>query len=231
MTSSTNTLESNESSTLARSMSLVYLWLSYGLFVSTLFSILLWKSPLSLTVILGNNFIFYGLGGVEFVIGLIFIFFHKQIGYFLSLMLFTFYSIMTGLLFSVSFLVFELDSIITLFLGTTGAFLALSFYGYFTKRDLGPIGILALFGFVGIVIVETIYFFSSKFSFISNNNIIPIVGIFFIATLISYDTQEIRKAFSNKQPSNTEILNAAFSLYLDFVILFLRCLDFLGRKK
>ena len=62
-----------------------------------------------------------------------------------AIALFMLYSFVTGLTLSVIFLVYQLDSIVSIFGVSALIFGAMSAYGYYTKKDLTGIGTLAIF--------------------------------------------------------------------------------------
>ena len=74
-----------------------------------------------------------------------------------------------GLSFAVIFAVYTALSIFNAFMGAAVLFGTLSFYGYFTKKDLSGLGSLLFVGLIAIVIASIINIFIGYFKILSNN--------------------------------------------------------------
>lgn len=152
--------------------------------------------------------------------------------------LFLLYSALTGLTFSSLAMIFELASLLYVFVVTSLLFGTLAVYGTITKRDLTGIGTLAIFGLMAILLASVVnWFFAST----QLDYIITIVGIVIFVVLIAYDTQKIknfylfaveeRDADENSDPMRKMAVYAAFTLYLDFINLFLKLLRLMGKRR
>lgn len=115
---------------------------------------------------------------------------------------------------------------------TSGAFAALSLFGYTTKINLDAIGsacMMLLFGLI-ILMIANMFVKSSGLDLL-----IAFAGLAIFAVLTAWDTQKMKGAFAGAQGDSTALTvegnNAALSLYLDFVNIFLFLLRFLGEKK
>jgi FtsH-binding integral membrane protein len=145
--------------------------------------------------------------------------------------LFVVYSILNGITLSFVFLVYSIGSIFEIFLITTIMFGALAAYGYTTKRELSGMGTFLYMGLVGLIVAMIINLFlmSSAFNFA-----ISVIGVIVFAGLTVYDTKRIKETYIevSKSGESTQglAINAALSLYLDFINLFLYLLRLLGRK-
>ena len=143
------------------------------------------------------------------------------------LMLYLFAAVM-GLSFSTIFVVYNLGSIVSAFMGATILFVAMSGYGYFTKRSLESVGQFMFIGLIAIIIASIINIFigSSVMTMV-----ISALAIVIFLGLTAYDTQQIRQMVSVFEPdSNAEIIGA-LTLYMDFINLFLNLLQLFGGKK
>ena len=144
-------------------------------------------------------------------------------------LLFYLYAILNGVVFSSIFVVYELGSIAYTFFITAGVFGAMSVYGLVTKNDMTRFGsycVMALFGLI-IATVVNIFVASSTLDWI-----ISFVGVALFIGLTAWDTQKIKNAAYEVEPSQMGKLATigALSLYLDFINLFLYLLRFFGRS-
>lgn len=122
-------------------------------------------------------------------------------------------------------------SVARTFVITSGAYSALSLYGYTTKRDLSGFGTFLLMGLVGLIIATIVNMIwpTNMMGFI-----IPVIGVLIFSGLTVYDTQRIKSVYFQVQGSavenNTAVMGAV-SLYLNFVNLFQFLLMFLGNRE
>ena len=135
-----------------------------------------------------------------------------------------------GLSMSSIFLVYTGASIAITFFATATAFLALSLYGYTTKRNLQAFGTFLIMGVVGLLVamIANMFFKSPGFSMV-----ISAIGVLLFAGLTAYDTQRIREVYY--QVAGTDfmgkaVIMGALSLYLDFVNMFQFLLSFMGSR-
>lgn len=143
--------------------------------------------------------------------------------------LYLFYTFLTGLTFSFIFLAYEMESIIIIFLVTGIIFGIFALIGKFTNIDLSKISTYLTMGLFAIIIISCINFF------LANNtlNIIScIIGIVVFLGYTAYDIQMICKndLYYNVEERNLAII-WAFSLYLDFINLFMDLLRLFGDSK
>lgn len=137
-----------------------------------------------------------------------------------------------GLSLSSIFLVFTNTSIFQTFIVTSGAFAALSLYGYTTKRDLSGWGSFLIMGVVGLIIASVLNWFlqSSALQFA-----ISVIGLLVFAGLTAYDTQRIKDEYLVIRHDAEMVAKAsvmgALSLYLDFVNMFQFLLSFMGDRE
>jgi FtsH-binding integral membrane protein len=143
-----------------------------------------------------------------------------------ALMLYSFAALM-GLSFATIFVVYNLGSIVTAFMGAAVLFGVMSIYGYFTKKDLSGFGSLLLVGLIAIIIASVINIFIGSTVF---QMVISAIAIIVFLGLTAYDTQRIREMLSVDQTGNAEI-SSALSLYLNFINIFLSLLQLFGEKK
>jgi hypothetical protein len=143
------------------------------------------------------------------------------------LMLYLFAAVM-GLSFSTIFVVYNLGSIVSAFMGAAILFVTMSGYGYFTRRSLESVGQFMFIGLIAIVIASIVNIFIG--SSVATMVISALAVIIFLG-LTAYDTQQIRQMVSVVEPdSNAEIVGA-LTLYMDFINLFLNLLQLFGGRK
>lgn len=137
------------------------------------------------------------------------------------------FAALMGLSFATVFVVYNLGSIVSAFMGAAVLFGTLSAYGYFTKRDLDGVGSFMFVGLIAIIIASVINLFIGSTVLAM---VISAIGIIVFLGLTAYDTQKIRELVSYENDGKGEILGA-LSLYLDFINLFLMLLQLFGQRK
>lgn len=140
-------------------------------------------------------------------------------------MLFGFAALM-GLSMATIFAVYTSMSIFTAFMGAAVLFGTMSFYGYFTKKDLSGWGSFLFVGLIAIVIASIINVFIGS---TVTQMVISAIGIIIFTGLTAYDTQRIRNELSVSDSGNAEV-SGALSLYLNFINLFMSLLQLFGNR-
>ena len=141
--------------------------------------------------------------------------------------LFLLYSFITGLTFAVIFVVYNLSSIIWIFLVTAILFAIFAIVGYITKIDLTKIHTYLFMALLGVILLGIIN------AFVKSANLdmgLCIVSMIIFIGFIAYDTQKIKKLYGTLDDNNLAIIGA-FQLYLDFINLFLDLLKLFGERK
>ena len=205
-----------------------YLFMMVALFITA--GAALTTSPaVAIRILTGNNYIVFILTELAIVWGADFaIAKNKPI---LAGILFAAYSYMTGMLFSIFFVLYTGGSLAAVFLMCSGMFAFMAIYGMVTDRDLSSVGNICLMGLVGIIIascVNLIFLRSSMFDFI-----VSIVGVLIFVGLTAYDANKAKRIAATSDSSNalTMSMYCALELYLDFINLFLRLLSLFGKRK
>ena len=141
--------------------------------------------------------------------------------------LYLIYSITTGITFSVLFVAFKMDSIISIFLLTSIIFGVLAVYGYTTKQDLTKFGTILFISLISIVIfslINVIFIKSASFDLT-----LTIIGTLVFAGYIAYDVNNVKYLMGNIGEEKAAVYGA-FQLYLDFINLFIRLLELFGKR-
>lgn len=217
------------SSVLSTVMRKVYVRMFLALVVTAFTALYVASSPALLTTILGSRAIFFGLMIAELAVVFVLSGMLHKLSTATATLLFYLYAILNGVVFSSIFVVYELGSIAYTFFITAGVFGAMSVYGLVTKNDMTRFGsycVMALFGLI-IATVVNIFVASSTLDWI-----ISFVGVALFIGLTAWDTQKIKNAAYEVEPSQMGKLATigALSLYLDFINLFLYLIRFFGRS-
>lgn len=213
-------------------MSKVYTWMSGGLAITGLIAMYVASTPSLIQAITGNTFLFFGL-----IIGEIFL-----VGYLVSVIkkisaqtagiIFTAYAALNGLTLAVVFSIYSQQSIASTFFVTAGTFAIMSFYGYYTKKDLTSWGNLLFMALIGIIIASVVNFFMQSEMMYW---LITYAGVLIFVGLTAYDTQKIKRMGAASEVGSEEesksAIVGALMLYLDFINLFLLLLRILGDRK
>lgn len=145
----------------------------------------------------------------------------------MTVVLYVLYCITTGLTLSSIFIVYEMASIIMIFLITSIIFALLALYGYFTKKDITKLGTLLLFGLIGIVILTIINLFLNNSPF---DIILTIISMIIFMGFIVYDIYILKRRLYDIEEDKLAVYGA-FQLYLDFINLFLKLLRLFGKSR
>lgn len=148
------------------------------------------------------------------------------------IILYLVYSVLMGMSLGFIFLAYTGASIAKTFVITAGMFGLMAFLGYTTKTDLTKMGSILLMGLFGIIIATVVNMFMHSESL---DYIISIIGVIIFTGLTAYDVQKIKEigmmGMDNNETMTKISIQAALSLYLDFINLFLYLLRFFGRSK
>ncbi len=136
------------------------------------------------------------------------------------------FAALMGVSFATIFVIYNLGSIVSAFMGAAVLFGTMAFYGYFTKRDLSGFGQFLFIGLIAIVLASIINIFIGS---TVGQMVISALAIVIFTGLTAYDTQNIRQMVSVDNPGNLEIAGA-LTLYLNFINIFLSLLQLFGQK-
>jgi uncharacterized protein len=137
------------------------------------------------------------------------------------------FAALMGISFAAIFVVYTSMSIVQAFLGAACLFLAMSLYGYTTKRDLTSIGQFMFIGLIGIIIASIINIFIGSSLM---QMVVSALAVIIFLGLTAYDTQKIREMIAYDRNGHAEV-SGALTLYLDFINLFLNLLQLFGNRR
>lgn len=219
----------------ARFMTHVYTWMTFGIALTAVVSYEFSTRPDLVLEFMGNPVLLWGslilqLGAVFFLSAAI----HK-IPSVVAIVVFGAYAALTGLTFSVLFLAYTQDSITNAFAIAGVSFAGLSAVGFFTKRDLGPIGTFCTMGLFGLIAFSVLALFIPSLNSGPMGQIAALIGIAIFAGLTAWDTQKIKAmgvlGMQDGEEQNKAAILGALRLYLDFINLFLLLLRLFGRRR
>ena len=148
-----------------------------------------------------------------------------------ALITFCTFSAVMGLSMAYIFAVYTSASIAKVFFISSSVFLAMSLYGYTTKKDLTSWGSFLMMGLIGLIIAMLVNIFlqSPLMGFV-----ISCAGVLIFVGLTAYDTQKIKNMYLEsdvEEVSNKKALMGALRLYLDFINLFIMMLRLFGTRR
>jgi FtsH-binding integral membrane protein len=220
--------------TTAGFMTRVYQWMAIGVLLTAGISTYIGTNEQLAMSIAANKGLFWTVIIAQFgvVIGLSAMI--NRMSASLALGLFLLYSCLTGVTFSTIFLIYTQASIQSAFFTTAVGFGGLSAFGFFTKKDLGPVGTFCTMGLFGVIGYSILSMFFPSMMGGAAGLVFSLVGLLIFAGLTAYDTQKIKlmgqHAVSAEERSKYTVLGA-LTLYLDFINLFLIILRFTGDRR
>ncbi len=145
--------------------------------------------------------------------------------------LFWLFSALMGVSLSNVFLVFTGASVFQAFLTAACVFLAMSLYGYTTKRFLMGMGSFLMMGLIGVIVAMIVNLFVASAAFGFG---ISIIGVGLFVLLTAYDTQKLKLMYSvanTPEEQQAVAISGALSLYLDFINLFQFLISLTGNRR
>ena len=141
---------------------------------------------------------------------------------------FVLYAFVSGLTFSSIFVVYNLSSVMYVFLISAVIFGVMALIGFTTNVDLSRIGFYLLMALLGIVVI-------SLFNIFINNDtlsmVLCIICLLLFLGITAYDVQKIKSLESSGLPEENLAIYGALELYLDFINIFLQLLELFAKNK
>jgi uncharacterized protein len=210
----------------------VYNWMTMGLAVTGIVAFGVSTSNVLLRFIVMNPLIFYGLLIGQLLVVIILSAVINKMPSVVAVGAFFFYAFLTGLTFSILFLVYTSGSIAYTFLICAAMFGSVSVFGYITKMNLSGVGIFMMMGLFGLIIASIVNMFLQSPMLYW---MISYVGVLIFVGLTAWDTQRIKKmaqatSFETEEGKKAAIMGA-LTLYLDFINMFLFLLRIMGNRR
>lgn len=143
----------------------------------------------------------------------------------LTKILYIAYTVLTGLTFASIFIVYEITSIIYVFLATALIFLIFSILGKNSKTDLTKLSTYLFVALLSIVILGLINVF------VMNNTLDMLLCIVGIIIFVGYVYYDINRIINYYDDTDNMAVVGAFNLYLDFINIFLKLLRLFGKER
>jgi uncharacterized protein len=141
------------------------------------------------------------------------------------------YAGLVGLSLAGLFLIYTNASIAEVFFITAATFLAMSLWGYTTKKDLTGFGHFLIMGLIGIIIASLVnLFLHSPGMYFA----ISVIGVLVFTGLTAYDTQRIKEMYwegDGDVVTGKKAIMGALALYLDFINLFIMLMQLMGQRR
>ncbi len=147
--------------------------------------------------------------------------------------LFLVYAAMNGLMVMLLTLAYGAGTIILAFFISCLFFGIMALIGAITKSDLTKAGPMLMAGLISVLVLTFINMF---LQFAIFDFILCIVGLVIFLALTAYDINKLKKVYYSTVERRPELSNniavyGALSLYLDFINIFIRLVQILGRRK
>lgn len=205
----------------------VFMWMFIGLLISFGTGYFVYNNPNMLYNIFSTS-MYYIIIIAELLIVIFLSARIQKMNPLTAMISFVLYSVVTGLTLSIVFVMFEMSSIIYIFLITAFVFLIFALLGYFTKIDLSKYSTIFLMGLFGIIIATIVNIFLNNATF---DIILSWIGVVLFVGLLAYDIQKIKRYGEIIDDDNKIAIIGALDLYLDFINIFLRLLNLFGKNK
>lgn len=168
------------------------------------------------------------------LIGLLFSVLMYVLPAFILKIFFVLYVTLSGTNFTLILMKYTPGSILTAFISTSIIFVVMAIYGYTTKSDITKTGGILLMGLIIAFIAGLVNIWLHNSIL---NTVISVACIIIFSGFVAYDTKQIKRQIMLELELRNygcfrriEIIGA-FSLYLDFVNLFINILDLTGKSK
>lgn len=204
-----------------------FFWMFLGLLGTAIVAWYTYSSGLFINILTGNYFGILLIA--EVVVVLLFSFLFRKLSPTIVGILYFIYAAINGVTLSTIFVVFELQSIVLLFVASSVLFGGLALYGYKTSKDLSNWRSL-LFGtlIVGLIVSLINLFMKNTMLDIILDWVILLV--FFGIT--AYDMNKIKQLSLDPNLDKSKLhIYGAMELYLDFINIFLRILSIFGKRR
>lgn len=214
-------------------LSKVFSTLAIGLAISGVVAFLVASNFETILYALGSSFTIIMLVAIiaELVVGIMFTARLMKMSKGEAWTCYIIYSILTGLSLALIIQGYTSGSVVFAFIATVILFACMAIIGHTTRIDLTRFTSMFMVGLVAILITSLLN--ALLFKSVMVNYVITIVGVIVFLGLIAYDMQKLRQLYEsgymNQEFEEKMKIYGAFTLYLDFINLFIRLLQIFGR--
>ena len=204
-----------------------FLWMFIGLAVTAVCAWITYESGLFWYFFYENTFT--TLLVIELVVVIAFSFLFRKLPPIAVGILFFAYAVLNGVTLSVIFILYQMSSIVILFLAGAALFGGFAIYGYKTTSDMTRFGPMLMITLIIAVVISLINIFLLKSGVLEIVLDCGILFLFFGITV--YDMNKIKQWSMVSGDNKKMYIYGAMQLYLDFINIFLRLLSLFGKAK
>ena len=205
-----------------------FFWMFLGLLGSGIIAWYTYSSGLFLDIILGGYFNILLI--LELVAVFVFSLLFRKLSPVLVGILYFVYAMLNGVTLATIFVVFELTSVVYLFVVSALIFAVLGLIGYKTNKDLSSWGTYINVFLIAGILLSVINLFILKNSVLDLALDWLILALFCGITI--YDINKIKALQAEPDIDQEKIhIYCAMQLYLDFINIFLRILSIFGKRR
>ncbi len=201
-----------------------FLWMFVGL-ITTFITGFVVSSSETMIVAIFDNSLYWLFAIVEIALVIFFSARVHKMSPTTAKICFLLYSFISGITFSSIFVVFDLASIMYVFLIAAVVFAIFGLIGYYTNYDLSGLGTYLLMGLLAVIICAIVNIFVGNSTF---DLIISIIALIIFFGFTAYDVQKIKALAETGMDNDVVAINGAFELYLDFINIFIHLLSIIG---
>lgn len=143
------------------------------------------------------------------------------------------YSVLTGVTFSLLFMVYEMRSLVFIFGATSLYFGGMAVFGFVTNIDLSRMRSILLGGLIFLLVANVVMWFLPGVGVMEQ--VVCSIGVVVFLALTAYDTQRMKNFYyayeGDPEMQKKVSIYSALELYLDFLNMFLYLLRLLGKSK
>lgn len=215
-----------------RFLNYALMYMALGLMVSFITGYAISNSATMISLIYSSGTKVFALFAIE--LGLVVILSRKisSLSSVAAMSLFILYAVMNGVTFGSIFILYDLGSIISVFIVASLMFLCCSMIGITTKKDLSMMGQICIMGVIGLILASIMNIFIGASGLY---NLISYVGVAIFCALTAYDMQKLKYIHDNYYAMDAATVNkfaiiGALELYLDFVNIFIYLIRIFGNR-
>ncbi|MCL2469160.1 MAG: Bax inhibitor-1/YccA family protein [Alphaproteobacteria bacterium] len=215
---------------LRQHMMRVYNYMGIGLILTGLVAYIVANTALAGLIFGGNKLVAYAAMFSPLVYIMVMSWKMHKVSASTAQTLFWGFCALMGLSMSTIFLAFTETSIARAFFITAGTFMGMSLWGYTTKKDLTSMGSFLMMGVIGILLAMIVNIFMQSDMM---QWIVSVLGVAIFTGLTAYDTQNIKRSYSERLPQETNnklAVMGALRLYLNFINAFQFLLSLMGNR-
>lgn len=205
-----------------------FVWMVAGLLVTAACAWITYASNLFWYFLYENTFTI--LLVVELAVVVLFSFLFRKLSPTAVGILFFAYAILNGITLSVIFAVYQMSSIVLLFLAGAVLFGGFALYGYRCKQNLSHWGPMLMITLLVAIVISLINMFILRSTMMEIVIDCAVLFLFFGVTV--YDMNKIKEISMAALDGDRKLyIYGAMQLYLDFINIFLRLLALFGKRK